>query len=107
MSASAGQLAKSRRSGTHPTRPARHPRGNLTPPPKVERSALGGRIDHLGGRPVLLDRFNRVLCAGPVGVALGPEDRFGVVDEIGDELASLVLPDFEAMRHGSPFRYGS
>ena len=61
-------------------------------------------FDHFGRRSVLQDRVDRVLRAGLALVAFGPEDRFLVEHEIGDELALLVLPDFETMSHGIPPR---
>ena len=54
-------------------------------------------VDYFRAGAVLEHCGDGVLGAGLADVAFGREDSFGIVAEVGDELARLVFADFKTM----------
>src|SRR3990167_2267613 len=82
--------------------------------PRWKSRGRAGRArdkDHSASRtsapgPFFKDRLDGIFCGGFAAIALGPEDRFAIIFEIGDKFAGLVLLDLEIMGHAILHRSG-
>jgi hypothetical protein len=61
----------------------------------------GGKIDARGTGRVLLQRGDAIAGAGLGFVILGPDDDFGIIEELDAELTAIGGYDLERMRNKS------